>query len=237
MLLEERPVPTTKQRREAARRHLERQLERRQEREAARKRFTLIASIVGTVVLIAVVAIFIVAVSHDNKKKTSTVAASPTGSPSQSAPPSTPSRPARGASVSFDGVTVKGAADLGGKPGVTSKPSANPTKLVFKDLVVGKGTAATATSKVTVQYLGVLYKNGTEFDSSWSRGRPADFSLTGVVKGFTEGIGGTTGVPAMKVGGRRLMIFPASLGYGPRANGPIPANATLVFVVDLKGIA
>jgi peptidylprolyl isomerase len=89
---------------------------------------------------------------------------------------------------------------------------------------------------VTVQYDGVLYSNGKEFDSSWKRGQTAEFSLTQVVKGFTEGIGGTSGVPPMKVGGRRIMIFPASMGYGAQAQNGIPANSSLVFVVDLKSI-
>jgi peptidyl-prolyl cis-trans isomerase B (cyclophilin B) len=82
-------VPTDKQRREAARRHLERQLQRREEREAARKRFTLIASIVGTVVLIAVVVGVVVAVGHDDKKKPAAASRVPTGTPSDSSPPAT----------------------------------------------------------------------------------------------------------------------------------------------------
>jgi FKBP-type peptidyl-prolyl cis-trans isomerase len=103
---------------------------------------------------------------------------------------------------------------------------------------VGKGKAATPKSTVSVQYTGVLYKSGTMFDSSWTKGgQPVSFPLTGVVKGFTQGIGGTTGVPPMKVGGRRLMILPASLGYGAQANGAIPANSSLVFVVDLKALS
>ena len=237
-------MPTNKQRRDASRRHLERQLQRREEREAARKRFTLIASIVGTIVLITLVTVFIVVISSEGKKKNTTAAgkktptatATGTASPSPSATPSTPARPATGASVSFDGVTVKGAADLGGEPGVTSKASSAPTKLGYKDLVVGTGKSATPASTVTVQYVGVLYTNGTAFDSSWSRGKAAQFPLTGVVKGFTQGIGGSTGVPPMKVGGRRLMILPASLGYGSTAQGSIPANSPLVFVVDLKSV-
>jgi FKBP-type peptidyl-prolyl cis-trans isomerase len=235
-------VPTNKQRRDASRRHLERQLQRRGEREAARKRFTVIASIAGSIVLIVVVTIFIVAVSHDDKKpKKPPTAASPSPTPSASASPSaTPSvsyPPAKGAAVSFDGVTVKGAADLGGTPGVTSKASSAPSKLEYKDLVVGTGKAATPTSTVTVQYVGVLYKTGKKFDSSWSRGQPTSFPLTGVVKGFTQGIGGTTGVAPMKIGGRRIMILPSSLGYGVAGSGAtIPPNAPLVFVVDLKSI-
>src|SRR4029077_5702058 len=107
----------------------------------------------------------------------------------------------------------------------------------FKDLVVGKGSAATSTSSVTVQYVGVLYKSGKEFDASWTRGMPISFSLNGgVIKGFQESIGGTKGVPPMKVGGRRVIILPASLGYGAQAVGTIPANSSIVFVVDLTKV-
>jgi FKBP-type peptidyl-prolyl cis-trans isomerase len=231
-------VPTNKQRRDAARRHLERQLQRRQQREASRKRTTLIATIAGTVVLAVVVAVVVIALTNDNKKANANATTTPTPSATPSATPSpTPSTsypPAKGAAVSFQGVTVKGAADLAGAPGVTSKSAKAPTKLEYKDLVVGKGKAATPTS--TVQYSGVLYKTGTAFDSSWSRGQPAQFPLNGVVKGFTQGIAGTTGVPPMKIGGRRLIIMPASLGYGAQAQGPIPANSPLAFVVDLKSV-
>jgi peptidylprolyl isomerase len=231
-------VPSNKQRRDAARRHLERQLQRRQQREAARKRTTLIATIAGTVVLAVVVVVVVIALTNDNKKANANSTTTPTTSTTPSATPSpTPSTsypPAKGAAVSFQGVTVKGAADLAGEPGVTSKSATAPTKLAYKDLVVGKGKAATPTSTVTVQYSGVLYKTGKAFDSSWSRGQPAQFALTGVIKGFTQGIGGTTGVPPMKAGGRRIVIIPASLGYGSHAQGPIPANSPLVFVVDLK---
>jgi FKBP-type peptidyl-prolyl cis-trans isomerase len=234
-------VPTNKQRREAARRHLERQLERRQQREASRKRTTLIATIAGTVVLAVVVVVVVIALTNDNKKANANSTTTPTASATPSATPSpTPSTsypPAKGAAVSFKGVTVKGAADLAGAPGVTSKSAKAPTKLEYKDLVVGKGAAATPTSTVTIQYSGVLYKTGKAFDSSWSRGQPAQFSLAQVVKGFTQGIGGTSGVSPMKAGGRRIIIIPASLGYGAQAQGPIPANSPLVFVVDLKNVS
>jgi hypothetical protein len=236
-------VPTSKQRREAARRHLERQLERRQQREQARRRFTLIASIVGTLVLIGAI-VAVVLVSTGGNKKSAASSASPSGTPSSSGAASTPTPtpsisypPAKGAAVSFEGVTVTGAADLKGAPGVSSKSSKDATKLMYKDLVVGKGAAATASSTVTVQYVGVLYRGGTKFDSSWSRGQPAEFSLAQVVPGFTQGIGGTTGVPPMHVGGRRIMILPSALGYGSQANGSIPANSSLVFVVDLTKVS
>jgi peptidylprolyl isomerase len=234
-------VPTNKQRRDAARRHLERQLQRRKERETARRRFTLIGSIIATVVLVAGVVTGVVAASSGGKKKAASdnpTVASPTAStPTPTPTPSTSYPAATGPAVTFDGVTVKGAADLKGRPGVTSKASADPKKLLFKDLVVGKGAVATSTSNVTVQYVGVLYKNGTLFDASWDRGSPASFSLNGgVIKGFQEGIGGAQGVPPMHVGGRRLIILPASLGYGAQGAGTIPANASIVFVVDLTKV-
>jgi peptidylprolyl isomerase len=236
-------VPTNKQRREAARRHLERQLQRRQEREAARKRFTMIASIAGTIVVIVVIVVAVVLLgsgSDDGDK----AAKSPSPTPTTSAPTSSSPAPsptvsapvAKGPAVRFDGVTVSGAKDLKGMPKITSKHTKQPPKLEYKDLVVGKGKAAGPKSTVTVQYVGALYSNGKVFDSSWSRGEPTTFPLTGVVPGFTQGIGGTKGVPPMKVGGRRLIIMPSSLGYGSEANGPIPANSPLIFVVDLTKI-
>jgi peptidylprolyl isomerase len=238
-------VPTEKQRREAARRHLERQLQRRQEREARRKRVTLIASVAGTLVIIGVVIALVVGLSGNSGKSSAAAGGSSSAgssSPVSSSTPaptptSSPARPATGPAVSFLGVTVKGARDLGGAPQVTSKAAKPPASLEVKDLVVGKGPAATPTSTVTVQYVGVLYKNGTKFDSSWDRGQTAEFPLTQVVKGFTQGIGGTKGIAPMKVGGRRIMILPASLGYGAQAQSTIPANSPLVFVVDLKKVA
>ena len=236
-------MPTNKQRRDAARRHLERQLERRQQREVRRRKVTLITSIVATLVIIGVIVGLVVGLSGNDKSTKSesaaggstTPAASPTPTPTPT--PSTSYPPATGAAVTFDGVTVKGATDLSGVPGVSSKSTTDPTKIEVKDLVVGKGAAATPTSTVNVQYYGVLYRNGTEFDSSWSRGMPTSFALTGVVPGFTQGIGGGTGIAPMRVGGRRIIIVPAADGYGSQANGSIPANSPLVFVVDLLSVS
>lgn len=232
-------MPTSKQRREAQRRHLERQLQRRQEREARRRRTTLIASVIGTVVLVAVVVALVAGLSGSDKSTTSAAGSAtptPSASPAPTSPSASPVRPAKGPAVSFDGVTVTGAKDLGGSPGVTSKSSTTPTKLLYKDLVVGTGAAANPKSTVTVHYTGVLYKDGKKFDSSWDRGAPIPFSLQQVVPGFTQGIGGGNGVPPMKVGGRRIIIMPAALGYGSQGNSSIPANSPLVFVVDLKAV-
>jgi peptidylprolyl isomerase len=243
-------VPTNQQRREAERRRLQRQLEERRAREAARKRTTLIASIIGTVVVIvAIVVIVVVATGGSGNKKNNAGANKQTPTPSatpstSSAPPviSTPTapcaKPPKGDVAAFQGVTVSGAKDLKHAPTVKSLSEKAPKTLVCQDLVVGTGKPASPTSKVTVQYTGVLYKNGTQFDSSWKKGgKPIQFPLTGVVPGFTQGIGGAGKVAPMRVGGRRVMILPAALGYGTSGYGPVPGDAPLVFVVDLKAVS
>ncbi len=116
------------------------------------------------------------------------------------------------------------------KPKVTVPTGAPPKKLEVKELEEGSGAEAKAGDKVTVQYVGVNYKNGKEFDSSWSRSEPFPFSLGAgeVIPGWDQGVEG------MKVGGRRELIIPPELAYGeagaPPAIGP---NETLVFVIDL----
>jgi len=151
-----------------------------------------------------------------------------------------PSRAADDASgsVTFNAVTVTGAANMSSKPKVTSESPLPVANLKVKDLVVGTGDAATPTSTVTVQYVGVRYADGKQFDASWDRGSAITFSLRKVVKGFTEGIGGNDENPPMKVGGRRLMILPSELGYGEKGtpDGSIPPDASIVFVVDLIAI-
>jgi FKBP-type peptidyl-prolyl cis-trans isomerase len=104
--------------------------------------------------------------------------------------------------------------------------------LQIDDLVVGTGTEAVAGNHVSVHYTGWL-TNGTKFDSSLDRGRPFEFQLGAgrVIKGWDQGVAG------MKVGGKRKLTIPASLGYGASgAGGVIPPNATLVFEVELLGV-
>jgi peptidylprolyl isomerase len=119
------------------------------------------------------------------------------------------------------------------KPTVVPPKGPPPKKLVIKDLIKGTGPVATASSTVTVQYVGVLYKNGKQFDASWNdgSGQPVSFPLSGVIKGWQQGI------PGMRVGGRRELIIPPSLAYGPQAQAKIPANSTLEFVIDLHGVS
>jgi peptidylprolyl isomerase len=121
---------------------------------------------------------------------------------------------------------------LSKEPKVTPPSGAAPTKLVVKDLIVGSGPEAKAGQTVTVNYVGVLFKGGTEFDASWKRKEPFSFQLGKgqVIAGWDQGLAG------MKVGGRRELVIPASLAYGAKGSGStIPPNAALVFVVDLLG--
>lgn len=123
---------------------------------------------------------------------------------------------------------------LSKKPTVTVPKGPAPSRLVVKDLINGSGTAATANRTVTVNYVGVLYNTGKQFDSSWSRNQPFTTPLTAgsVIPGWVQGIQG------MKVGGRRELIIPPALAYGKSGSPPtIPPNSTLVFVVDLLSVS
>jgi FKBP-type peptidyl-prolyl cis-trans isomerase len=120
--------------------------------------------------------------------------------------------------------------NLGSKPRIGKTHGPAPKALKTKDVVVGKGAVARSGDQVAIQYVGVLYRTGKQFDASWDRGQPFAFTLGGgqVIKGFDQGIKG------MRVGGRRILVIPAKLAYGAAGAPPtIPANAPLVFVVDL----
>lgn len=155
------------------------------------------------------------------------------------APPSVGAlpKPADSGEVTFSGVTVTHAFDVDTEPGITTRQSAPAPGLLVQDLVVGTGAAATPTSTATLHYKGVLYSNGTVFDSDYDNADPAPQSLGKAISGFAQGVGGTDGVPPMRTGGRRLMVFPAALGYGPVPLDKIPAHASLVFVVDLLAVS
>lgn len=108
----------------------------------------------------------------------------------------------------------------------TSTPAANPS-LVVQDEQVGTGAVAQAGDIVTVDYTG-KFQNGSVFDTSVGK-KPIQFTLGAgnVIPGFDQGVQG------MKVGGKRLLIIPPSLGYGSQQVGPIPPNSTLVFEITL----
>jgi FKBP-type peptidyl-prolyl cis-trans isomerase len=125
-------------------------------------------------------------------------------------------------------------------PTNTIEPAGNPQAmnnistvkgLEIYDEVVGTSTLAVPGKKVVVHYTGIL-RNGTKFDSSLDRGQPFSFDLGAgqVIKGWDMGVAG------MRVGGVRRLVIAPELGYGSYENGPIPANSTLIFQVQLLGV-
>lgn len=120
------------------------------------------------------------------------------------------------------------------KPTVTVPKGISPKKFATKEIEEGTGTEAKAGDKVTVQYVGVGYDSEKEFDSSWSRNEPFTFTLGAgeVIKGWDVGVEG------MKVGGRRELLIPGNLAYGPEGRPPeIGPNETLIFVIDLLAVS
>lgn len=117
------------------------------------------------------------------------------------------------------------------QPNIPSGPP--PKKLETKDVKTGSGPAAKAGDEVSVHYVGVLYKGGDVFDANWGEDEPFSFNLgrSEVIKGWDQGVQG------MKVGGQRELIIPPALAYGSEGVYPsIPANATLVFLVELLDV-
>jgi peptidylprolyl isomerase len=122
--------------------------------------------------------------------------------------------------------------NAGAKPTISKPEGAAPTTLITKDIIEGSGVAAVATSTMTVHYTLLTWSKGEVVESSWDSGSPATFPLANVIAGWQQGI------PGMKVGGRRLLVIPSDLGYGAQGAGEaIGPNETLVFVVDVIGIA
>lgn len=120
----------------------------------------------------------------------------------------------------------------GGPPPLNIPPVEHPAGFQFIDVTVGSGAEARPGQQVSVHYTGWL-TTGEKFDSSKDRRQPFQFQLGAgnVIKGWDLGVAG------MRVGGRRRLIIPASLGYGARGYLPvIPPNATLIFDVELLGV-
>jgi FKBP-type peptidyl-prolyl cis-trans isomerase len=142
-----------------------------------------------------------------------------------------------GCSASSDGstgantVAVQVTGDYGSEPVVVITPGDPVTELQVTDLIVGSGDALAAGAMLTADYVGYGAATGQMFDASWVRGEPATFPLDGVILGWQEGLVG------MQVGGRRLLVIPAELGYGdnPPPGSGIEVGETLIFVVDLVG--
>lgn len=113
-----------------------------------------------------------------------------------------------------------------GKPSIDMNGYKGSDSLVSQDLIKGKGAVVKDTQSVMAHYTGWLL-DGTQFDSSWDRGQSSAFSLDSVIKGWKQGLAGHT------VGSQVLLVVPPSLGYGNKDQEKIPANSTLVFVVDI----
>jgi peptidylprolyl isomerase len=123
--------------------------------------------------------------------------------------------------------------DTSSKPAIAVPDEEPPGELVVEDIVEGEGEPAEEGDQVTVQYVGVDYATGEQFDASWDSGQPFPFELGGgqVIPGWDEGVEG------MREGGRRQLTIPPDLAYGEQGSPPaIGPNATLVFVVDLVSI-
>ena len=123
--------------------------------------------------------------------------------------------------------------DTSTKP-VIPKPSGSPPRRLEKqDIVKGKGPAAKPGDTVTVQYVGVTFSTGDEFDASWDRGQPFPVPLGAgqVIEGWDKGLVG------MRKGGRRMLTIPPELAYGSEGYPPtIAPNETLIFVIDALDI-
>jgi hypothetical protein len=121
--------------------------------------------------------------------------------------------------------------DDDGAPTITVPDEEPPTEVQIADLKLGEGATVGSGDTVFVQYLGVKWSDGTEFDSSWSRGTPAQFQTTGVVAGFQQALEGQT------VGSQVLVVIPPAAGYGEgEINDQDLKGETLVFVVDILGV-
>jgi peptidylprolyl isomerase len=131
-------------------------------------------------------------------------------------------------------VAVAGLALAPAAPRAEETTTLTASGLKIVETKEGAGAEAKPGQTVTVHYTGWLYVNGAKgkkFDSSRDRGEPFDLPLGSgqVIAGWDEGVAG------MKIGGKRTLIIPPTLGYGARNMGPIPANSTLIFDVELLG--
>jgi len=188
-----------------------------------------------TAALVAVIALLIAAGCGSDSDKATDSTAGQTATQTQTETPTQPAQPTETKAPKARKVKPSAAeADIARKPSPPKGSGSPPSQLVVQDLIVGKGKKAAEGDLVSVQYVGVLFENGKEFDASWKGkrpGRPFQFPLGsgGVIPGWDQG------VPGMRVGGRRKLIIPADLAYGAQGYPPaIPPNAALIFDIDLK---
>jgi peptidylprolyl isomerase len=132
--------------------------------------------------------------------------------------------------VGFPAVNVVRAEN--GTPGITIPKATAPTSLSIATLIEGHGETVAMGQNVTMHYSGFLWDGHTKFDSSWDKGQPVQFELTdgSLIPGFMKAIVG------QKVGSQVVAVIPPAEGYGSAEQSGIPANSTLVFVIDILGI-
>jgi len=120
--------------------------------------------------------------------------------------------------------------NAGEAPTITPPTGDAPTELIAQDVIAGSGAEVLASSTLTVHYTLMKWSDGSILESSWSTGSPATFALSGVIQGWQQGL------PGAKVGGRRLVVIPPALGYGPMAGHPLEKD-TLIFAVDIIAVS
>ena len=182
-------------------------------------------------ILAPLAALALVAAGCGDSKKSGSAA---TGSNSATTPPATTTAAPAPKATTGEPPAVANASDLKSKPQIATPSGDPPAALIKKDLVVGKGPAIKPGQLATVQYEGISWSTGKEFDASWNRpGQPFQFPVgqQQVIVGWDKG------VPGMQVGGRRELVIPPDQAYGAQSPSPeIGPNETLVFVIDLKRI-
>lgn len=125
---------------------------------------------------------------------------------------------------------VQVTANAGEAPTITAPTGDAPTDLIAQDVIVGSGAEVVATSTLTLHYTLMKWSDGSILESSWSSGTPSTFQLSGLIQGWQQGL------PGVKVGGRRLLVIPPALGYGPMAGHPLEKD-TLIFAVDIIAVS
>ncbi len=140
--------------------------------------------------------------------------------------------------AAFTAILALTACGGGGDSASTPPPSTSqPTALTKTDTVIGTGATAAVGNTITVKYSGYLYNsNVTDFKGTKFDGTTGDATATFALASGSLIEGWVQGVPGMKVGGKRTIVFPASLGYGAQGQGTIPGNAGLVFDIELVAV-
>ena len=189
----------------------------------------------GTTRLISVVALLVLALlAAGCGSSTEESAADKSAAKAESEAKSQQPIPEAKAPTSAKADPTAGEADINKKPTVPKGTGSPPTALKAETLIAGSGPEIKTGQQATVNYVGVLFKNGKEFDSSWGKGKqPFQFALGSgqVIPGWDEGVLG------MKVGERRRLTIPADLAYGAQGSPPkIGPNEPLIFDIDLKKI-